>query len=60
MDGQLKAGTMLTSECGNIYKVVKMLGAGGQGEVYDVTCNNKHYALNGTLSILRLLNKKRS
>ena len=45
MDGQLKAGSVLTSECGNVYKVVKMLGAGGQGEVYDVTCNDKHYAL---------------
>lgn len=45
MDGQLKTGSTLTSECGNIYKVVRMLGAGGQGEVYDVTCNNKHYAL---------------
>lgn len=40
MDGQLKSGTMMASECGNIYKVIKMLGSGGQGEVYDVTCNS--------------------
>ncbi len=45
MDGQLKSGTMMASECGNIYKVIKMLGSGGQGEVYDVTCNSNHYAL---------------
>ena len=45
MDGQLKAGTFLTSESSNKYKVVSLLGAGGQGEVYDVECNGKHYAL---------------
>lgn len=45
MDGQLRVGTMLTSECGNVYKIEKMLGAGGQGEVYDVTHNNNHFAL---------------
>ena len=45
MDGQLKAGTILTSESSNKYKVVTLLGAGGQGEVYDVESNGKHYAL---------------
>ncbi len=45
MDGQLKKGTLLTSESSNKYKVVSLLGAGGQGEVYDVECNGKHYAL---------------
>lgn len=45
MEGQLTNGTVLTSECGNTYKVNKILGAGGQGEVYDVSCGNKHYAL---------------
>lgn len=34
MDGQLKAGTFLTSESSNKYKVNALLGAGGQGEVY--------------------------
>lgn len=45
MDGQIKNGTILTSESGNKYTVVNLLGAGGQGEVYDVECKGKHYAL---------------
>lgn len=45
MEGQLSIGTVLTSECGNKYKVEKLLGAGGQGEVYDVSCGSKHFAL---------------
>ena len=45
MEGQLKSGTVLISESSNQYKVISMLGAGGQGEVYDVECNGKHYAL---------------
>ena len=31
MDGQLKAGTLLVSESSNKYKVISLLGAGGQG-----------------------------
>ena len=45
MDGQLKTGTFLTSESSTKYKVVSLLGAGGQGEVYDVESSGKHYAL---------------
>ena len=45
MDGQLKAGTFLTSESSNKYEVISLLGAGGQGEVYDVACGGSHYAL---------------
>lgn len=45
MDGLLKAGTILTSESGNKYVVKTLLGAGGQGEVYDVENGGKHYAL---------------
>ena len=45
MDGSLKAGTILSSESGNKYVVNKLLGAGGQGEVYDVENGGKHYAL---------------
>lgn len=45
MDGQLKAGTILISESGNRYVVNSLLGAGGQGEVYDVQNGAKHYAL---------------
>ena len=45
MDGQLSIETELTSECGKKYRIVKLLGAGGQGEVYDVQSGSKHYAL---------------
>lgn len=45
MEGQLTIGTELKSECGNKYKVLKYLGAGGQGEVYKVSCGKKEYAL---------------
>lgn len=45
MDGQLKAGTILTSESGGKYTVTTLLGAGGQGEVYDVESSGSHYAL---------------
>lgn len=45
MDGQLKPGTIKISESSNRYTVVSLLGAGGQGEVYEVECNGKHYAL---------------
>ena len=45
MDGELKNGTILTSESGTKYTVKNLLGAGGQGEVYDVEAGGKHYAL---------------
>ena len=45
MDGQLKPGIILKSESGNNYTVKSLLGAGGQGEVYDVECDGNHYAL---------------
>jgi DNA-binding helix-hairpin-helix protein with protein kinase domain len=45
MEGLLEIGRVLTSEYGNKYRVEKLLGAGGQGEVYDVTCRGTHYAL---------------
>ena len=45
MDGQLKPGTILTAESGTKYTVKTLLGAGGQGEVYDVESAGKHYAL---------------
>lgn len=45
MEGLLKVGTILTAQSGNRYNVVKLLGAGGQGEVYDVEYCGRHYAL---------------
>ena len=45
MDGQLKAGTVLTAESGTKYKVREMLGSGGQGEVYAVESGGRTYAL---------------
>ena len=45
MEGQLKTGTQLESESSQKYRIVSLLGAGGQGEVYDVEAGGKHYAL---------------
>lgn len=45
MDGQLKAGAALQSNSGINYRIKTLLGAGGQGEVYDVEAGGKHYAL---------------
>ena len=45
MDGQLKSGTILTSESGSRYTVKQLLGSGGQGEVYAVEAEDKAYAL---------------
>jgi len=45
MEGQLKTGTFLVSESSVKYKINTLLGAGGQGEVYDVEANGQHYAL---------------
>lgn len=45
MDGQLKTGAFLKSESASQYQVLSLLGAGGQGEVYEVECGGKRYAL---------------
>lgn len=45
MDVLLKVGTQLTSQSGNVYTVKGLLGAGGQGEVYNVECGKTNYAL---------------
>ncbi|MDD4492970.1 MAG: serine/threonine-protein kinase [Eubacteriales bacterium] len=45
MDGFLKPGTLLSSESGNNYEVIRLLGSGGQGEVYEVECGTHKFAL---------------
>lgn len=45
MDGQLKPGAILNSESGSQYIVKQLLGAGGQGEVYQVDGNGGTFAL---------------
>lgn len=45
MEGQLQKGIVLESQLGMKYKVNCLLGAGGQGEVYDVSQGEDHFAL---------------
>ena len=45
MNGQLQSGAVLTSQAQVRYTVVSLLGAGGQGEVYDVEAGGTHKAL---------------
>ncbi|MDF2593684.1 MAG: serine/threonine protein kinase [Clostridia bacterium] len=41
----LQSGDTLTSRHAVTYKIVRLLGSGGQGEVYEVTANGRRYAL---------------
>lgn len=45
MNGQLQPGTVLTSQAQVHYKVLSLLGAGGQGEVYEVEAGSTRMAL---------------
>jgi len=45
MGGSLRTGEKIASENGIEYEVIKLLGVGGQGEVYEVRTENDIYAL---------------
>ena len=45
MNGQLQPGTILVSDAHVQYKVISLLGAGGQGEVYKVESGGSFHAL---------------
>lgn len=45
MEGLLKEKTRIVSQAGIDYVVNKLIGSGGQGEVYEVEANGKKYAL---------------
>lgn len=45
MESNLKIDSALVSECGNCYTVARLIGSGGQGEVYEVVSGGKSYAL---------------
>ena len=45
MNGQLQPGTVLVSQAQISYKVLALLGAGGQGEVYEVETEGAKMAL---------------
>lgn len=59
ISGQLKEGVILSSVSGNKYIVHKLLGAGGQGEVYEVERNGKHFALKWYHKHMATPNQKR-
>ena len=45
MNAELTVGKVLSSSSGNSYKVEQLLGEGGQGYVYEVSCNGNKYAM---------------
>ena len=45
MENLLQSNLTLQSQNGNLYRINKLLGAGGQGEVYEVSNGNKKFAL---------------
>ena len=45
MDNALKNGSFLVSDSGSKYKVIRFIGAGGQGEVYEVERGSQRAAL---------------
>lgn len=59
MEGLLKVGTVLESELGIKYTVNKLLGAGGQGEVYDVSNGEEHLALKWYYKNAAIVNQKK-
>ena len=56
---EFKKGTIITLNDGKIVKINKELGKGGQGIVYDVISDGKHYALKWYLpDYLKSINQK--
>jgi len=45
MDTALRSGTLIKSDSGNAYKVMRLLGAGGQGEVYEAQLGSRKVAI---------------
>ncbi|MGC4118479.1 MAG: hypothetical protein QM765_28780 [Myxococcales bacterium] len=45
MDERLPQGSLLTADNGETVRVLRLLGAGGQGEVYEVDQGGERYAL---------------
>ena len=58
MEGLLKKGRKLTAQSGITYEVVSFLGAGGQGEVYEVKTGNSRYALKWYFPKMATLSQK--
>lgn len=59
MDGMLKNGSPLISDSGNRYKVIRLLGAGGQGEVYELERGSERAALKWYFPKMATLAQKR-
>ena len=59
MDGTLKNGSLLVSDSGNRYKVIRLLGAGGQGEVYEVERGSERAALKWYFPKMATLSQKK-
>lgn len=58
MDGLLKIGYRLISDSGREYVVKRLIGSGGQGEVYEAFSDGKSYALKWYFKHTATVNQK--